>query len=145
SDERGEFAVPAGAAGPFTVQVSHAQHPRSVVADVDPGDDVRVTLASGGVLEGELRADRGVVPRGARVWLDDAAGERHAATVDGGGRFRIGGCAPGAATLGAQAPGFLPIKAVVDLPPADRPGEVLLRDVRITFVEAGSVAGRVTD
>jgi len=145
SDRRGAFAVPGCGPGPLLVRVAHGEHLPATVAGVVPGDDLRVALASGGVVEGEVVADRGGVARGARVTVEDALGVRHAAKVDPIGRFRVAGCAPGAATVRAEAPGYLPATAPVELPPADFPGDVVLRDLRFALLDAGGLAGSVVD
>src|SRR5207253_1465534 len=131
--------------GPFTVRVSEGEHLRSRLVGVTLGDDLRITLVPGGVVEGEVVAGSGGALRGARITLVDAAGERHTATVDGAGRFRVAGCAGGAATVTAEAPGCVTATATVELAAADWPGEVVLRDVRFALLEAGHIAGTVLD
>jgi protocatechuate 3,4-dioxygenase beta subunit len=145
TDRVGGFQVEGCPGGPLVVRVSQGEHLKSTVVGVVPGDDLRITLVSGGVVEGEVVEERGAVPRGGRVTIEDSLGERRSTTVDANGRFRVGGCAPGPATVRAEAPGCLPAAAPVELAGADYPGEVVLRDLRFALLPSGSVAGTVLD
>lgn len=84
-------------------------------ADAAPIAGARLTLAEGGLSPFPLEA-----------------------TVDGGGRARIGPIAPGPAALGARADGFMPRGGitVADPPP---------HETRVALVRAGVLTGRVVD
>ena len=145
TDANGEFTATPSPPSPIKVRATHGEHLPAEQANVMPGDDVRLTLASGGVIEGEVMDDRGALPSGVKLFVDDASGARRTGSADRMGRFRIAGLAPGGATLGVEAPSYVPVRTSVDLPAADIAGEVVLRGIRFTLVEAGTVMGSVRD
>ncbi len=144
SDKRGEFAVDGAPEGPLALRVSHDEHPTAALT-VAAGDDVRVALAPGAGVEGELRDERtGAPPPGGRVTVE-SGGERRTAAIDRRGRFRVIGLAPGAATLTANAPGYLAASQSINLPAAEWSREVTVRDLRVDLTLGGAVVGVVRD
>ena len=68
----------------------------------------------------------------------------HARFLDRRGRFEVMPVGAGLVRLRAEAVGYLPARLTLMVPPGERAGEVTARDLRITLVLAGSVAGVVT-
>ncbi len=144
SGARGDFAIDSVPPGRLRVAVAHVDHPIARVEGA-AGEELRVVLGAGGGVEGEARDVRsGVVPRGLRVTVESGGTSREA-PVDQRGRFRALGCTPGAATVRAAAPGYLPASLAVEIPAGESARDVTARDVRVDLILGGTIAGEVRD
>jgi hypothetical protein len=105
------------------------------------GDDVRLQLVVGGGIEGDLRDGRGGVPQAASLELL-VDGRTQPLTLHGG-RFTATGVRAGRVVLAARAPGYVPARLEVEVPPGDRPGDLTARDLRVTLERGGVISGNV--
>ncbi len=145
SDSEGRFALSGMAEGAaIELEATHPQHPRTRVVAVG-GEEARIRLVPGGGVEGEVRDEQTrAVVRAAEV--DIACGTENRRTLsDPLGRFRILGCAAGLGRLTVRMPRYLTLTRSIDIPTADRPGEVTLRDQQIALTLGGGVVGVVRD
>ena len=144
SGARGDFSLAGAPAGKLAVTVRHAEHPPASAEGV-AGEELRISLLPGGGVAGEVRDSRtGTCPAGVRITVESGELIR-SATVDARGRFRALGCSPGAATLHASAPGYLPASLPIEIPTAEAAREITLRDQRIELTLGGSIAVHVQD
>ncbi|HEX2571262.1 MAG TPA: carboxypeptidase regulatory-like domain-containing protein [Polyangia bacterium] len=145
SDARGEFSFTGASVGPFALRVVAPGHPVLTRTGIAVGEDVQVTLVSGGGVSGEVRDGRGQVPEGLRLTVADASGEGRSVKVDGRGRFTVPGLAAGRATLHVTAPGYLPVTLPLSINAGSGPGAITVSDVRIELVRGAVVTGVVSD
>lgn len=145
SDSHGEFAIEGVPEGRLAVRASHPDHPALALEAAAAGDDLRLQLQPGAGVEGDVRDDRtGALVPSVRVTVE-CSGQSRPAPVDKRGRFRLLGCAAGAATVLASAEGYLPRAVNVDLPPGERAREVTLRDLRVELTLGGALQGELRD
>jgi hypothetical protein len=144
TDAAGRFRVDGLAAGPYKVEVSHADFPTLVRGGVDFDGEQRFELALGGGLDGDLRDARtGAQPAGAKLILRHGADEKLIPLARA--RFTAYGLPTGGATLIATAPGYVTWKKEITIPAATRPRETTVRDLRIDLERAGSITGQLRD
>jgi hypothetical protein len=144
SGPRGDFAIAGLGPGPYRLEARHEDYPPVDLADVGLGRDLVVRLAAGGGVSGLVRDETNAAPLGrAEVELRPRGGG--AAVVRRGARFEARGLAPGGWRLRARAPGYVARHLDVEIPAADRPGEITLRDVLIELTRGAVAIGEVRD
>jgi len=145
SDGRGRFRADGLPPGPYRLEVVHGDYAPARLAGVPAEDGVTVTLQLGGGIDGTVRDARtGEVPRGLTLELVSGA-RKVPLVVDRRGHFEGLALPTGKAVVSARAPGYVSRALPVDVPAAERPREITLRDVELELERGGSVAGRVTD
>ncbi|MCS6912500.1 MAG: carboxypeptidase-like regulatory domain-containing protein [Myxococcales bacterium] len=147
SDASGGFALMAVPAGAVTLLLTHPGFaPLSLHLDeAKRRAPLRLQLLPGGGIEGLLRQRRlGGPPERARL-VAISGSLRLPISLQPDGRFRVTGLPAGDITLRAEAPGFAPLQRRLQLPPAERPDEVTLRDLVLEMEVAGTVSGTVRD
>jgi Carboxypeptidase regulatory-like domain len=140
SDPGGRFALDGLPPGPWHVRATHLDFAPAEVT-LGAGEEAQLQLVPGGGIEGELRDARGGVPAGAVVEL--SVDGRSQALALRGGRFVATGVRAGRVLLSARAPGCVPARLEVEVPPGDRPGDLTARDLRMVLERGGVVSGSV--
>lgn len=146
TDRAGRFRIEGLGAGGHRVEVTARGFAPRVFDAVPLGEEARLELAPGAGLSGEVRDARtGAVPAGLELQLALEAAGRTLKLAHARGRFEEVGLAPGRASLRVTAPGYVAAVQPLELPAADRPGEVTVRDLRVDLERGGVVRGRVVD
>lgn len=147
SDAAGRFSLLSVPAGSATLLLTHPGFaPLSLHLDEAARRvPLRLQLLPGGGIEGLLRQRRlGGLPEGARL-VAMSGSLRLPIALQPDGRFRVTGLPGGEVILRAEAPGFAPLQRRLQLPAAERPNEVTLRDLILEMEAAGTVRGTVRD
>ena len=146
----GTFVLDMLAPGPIRLRVVHPDYPPEEVDAVATsgtgGARARLRLPLGGAVAGALLDASSGAPLASVSIV--AAGPRGAvaeATTDKAGRWKLGPLRPGAWKLAIQLPGYLAQTRELDVPAAQAPGGVSVRDVRIDLARGALVGVTVRD
>jgi protocatechuate 3,4-dioxygenase beta subunit len=140
----GEFAVAGLGPGPYRLEASHPDYPTVTLEDVGLGRDVTVRFGAGGGVSGLVRDETNAAPI-ARATVELRPRGGGDAITRRGARFEVRGLAPGAWVLGARAPGYVARTVDVEVPAADRAGEVTVRDLLVELTRGAVASGEVRD
>lgn len=147
SDGSGSFRLAGLPRGALLVRAQLAGYaPLTINRRADePRDDLQLVLRPGGGIAGTLRdARRGTLPPGAQLVVVPAVdGAAISVPLRSDGSFSATGLPVGSATLRARAPGYAPLFRTMQVPAADSPAQVSLRDLRLELEAGGSLAGQV--
>lgn len=148
TDSRGAFALLALPHGPLSLRVERPGFaPLTVHYKADDPllrEPLRLQLSPGGGIEGEVRDRRGGAPARPSLTLTTPSSST-VVPIAAGGRFRLTGLPPGDATLTLSASGYVPLTRRVQIPPAEHPDSVTVRDLILELDAGGSIAGAVRD
>ncbi len=108
--------------------------------------ELQLTLRPGGSIAGTLRdAHHGTLPQGAQLVLVPSYDSTPISIpLAGDGSFQSTGLPTGEATLRARAPGYAPLRRGVQIPAADSPTQISLRDLRLEMEPGGGLSGQVS-